>query len=298
VSQTSHLEPGSPNLEPGAAILETTHPNLKPRTSSLLPALLRLSSNPIARRELRGLVHQFKDWRLWVGVRLPKDARGWGVPAVAWFCLLPYIIWAALSNLDRVVPARAPVSGPSLAPMLDVMAICLVLLSVYLWGLAIALMAPSVTREREKETWESLKVTAATPEDIVLGLLGGRLLPVLGAYLLVGIVWVALLPHYAPLLEPYSPFQMGASHLAGYVLLSALMALCIGIVSMAASAWCKTSGRAVLMATTLGIVLCGAVGWTLLWAPWITGSLQAPVVLLGLTCLAYAAAIRVLKLER
>src|SRR5688500_17890924 len=108
-----------------------------------LQAVLRLRENPLAVREWRALGHQSRDWRRWAGLRIPKDARGWGFPVIAWFFLAPYIVWGALSLGRRVAPAYftfTPVPG---VPEIDILALCYAMVSIYPPIAAAALMAPS-----------------------------------------------------------------------------------------------------------------------------------------------------------
>lgn len=168
--------------------------------SGFLAALRHLPDNPILRREWRSLAHELRDWRVWLYLRQPRDARGWAVRALSWCALLPYALWAAL----KVLPAGVlPPAGGRW--YFDLLLLCYALVGFYLCLLATAVMAGSIVRERERETWEALRTTGTSYHDLLLGLLCGRLLPVLGTFLAAGMVWSYARPQYAPLLQRYAP---------------------------------------------------------------------------------------------
>src|SRR5262249_50059483 len=143
--------------------------------------LLGLADNPLARREWGGVVRQSRDWRLLVGPRGPPGARGWGPPAGPRCCILPLRL-AFLRPRVRGWPPP-PWGYLPAADMPDVLLMSFGLVGLYLCLIAVALMAPAIAREREKETWEILRATVASPREIVVGLLAGRLGPVLAGYL-------------------------------------------------------------------------------------------------------------------
>jgi ABC-type Na+ efflux pump permease subunit len=252
-------------------------------------AVRDLPQNPLAQREWRGLLHQSRDWRLWVGLRIPKDARGWGVPAVVWFSLAPYIVLGALHLANRVAPGTFRYPPEPGIPHIDALALCMVLLCVYIALLGVALMAPTLTRERERETWESLRTTIASPHDIVLGLLAGRLGPVLAAHLLVGLVWVLLRPHYAPQLQSVAPFTLDQPQIALLVWLGAAATLALSTVAAAASAHCRSTAMALVLAAAatfvfafLAVIAAVAVG----------GPLGLLALSAAVTLAAYGSAVR------
>ena len=224
--------------------------------ASFLQAVRALPENALARREWRGFVHQARDWRLWLGLRVPKDARGWGLPSVVWFCLVPYVVWISLSLAARIVPQYFTYPPQAGMPTIDILALCVGVLGLYVCLIAVALMAPSITREREKETWDTLRTTVASPHDILLGLTVGRLGPVLAAYLAVGLFWVVARPHYAPLLQPYSPFRLDPLQLALLVVQVSCATVAIGLVALAASARCRSTTLAVVVSVGVAL-LCG-----------------------------------------
>lgn len=253
--------------ESGSAALTTVRPGSS-AAGSFAGAVRALRENPIARRELRGLVRQARDWRLWVGLRLPRDARGWGMPAVVWFSLAPYVVWSALALLHRFMPkltsdpmgieVALPGSAPGLGGsqgFIDVLGLCFLLLGLYVCGAALAVMAPAVARERQQETWESLRSTTTSPHEILLGLLVGRLLPVLGAFFVASVAWVAAYPHYTRLLRPLAPFTLLQGDLAAGLFLMLLGATTVGLIATAASARSRSAGTAVVAGAV------GAVGF-------------------------------------
>lgn len=231
----------------------------KAGSGGFLRALLGLPHNPLALREWRGLAHQARDWRLWLGLRIPKDARGWGVPAIVWFALAPYIVLGALRLANRISPGTFQHPPQPGLPQVDALGLCMGLLSLYGALIAIGLMAPVITRERERETWESLRSTTTTGHEIVLGLVAGRLGPILAALAAVGLAWILLRPHYAPLFQPLAPFTLDARQVGLLVLLSCAVCLALGLLATATSACCRSTGMAVVAATAGALVL-GALG--------------------------------------
>lgn len=260
---------------------------------SFLAAVRGLPDNPLARREWRGLLRQSRDWRLWVGIRLPADARGWGMPSLALCCLLPYFLGFLLGVLHRVLPAQYGFLPPREMP--DILAISFGLVGLYLSLITIALLAPALSRERERETWDALRSTITSPHEILVGLLVGRAGPVFATYLLVSLVWVATRSTYVPLFAPHAPFRLG--YLALAVLLAELAAIGIAVagISLAASAAHRSSGRAVLTSLTASLVLGGGVGAALWLLPQWLGLLMTIPVCLFIADRGYAGALRRLR---
>jgi len=244
--------------------------------AALRAALLSLRDNPIASREWRGLVHQSRDWRLWVGLRIPKDARGWGLPAVAWFCIVPYVLWAALASLYRFTGISMR-GLPSEFP--DLLFLCFAICSVYACMIAVALMAPAVTRERERETWETLRATVTSRDEIALGLLVGRLGPVLLALAATWLFWALARPHYAPLLQPYAPFRLNLPQIALVAAENVAVTLALGTMALAMSARFRTSGMAIVASAAGALVFCFLIALATLF------SSAGPVAILGLSVL-------------
>ncbi len=268
-------------------------PHSPPRTS-LLSALAELPENAIARREWRALGHQSRDWRLWLGLRLPKDARGWGLPAIVWCAVIPYALWGiARIAIPWVEKQVGPLSTAQALGIPDALMLCCSLVGLYLALISVALMATAVTREREQETWESLRTTAASSDDILLGLLAGRLGPPLLGFLLVGVFWVATLGHTTELLSRYLPTRMDGPALGWLVLESVLMALSLGLVATAISTRCRRSGVAVVASTGASILLLlGAFGTYA-----VQGFTGAPILVLVLCAVVSGAAYAIARRE-
>lgn len=229
-----------------------------------------------------------------MGLRIPKDARGWGVPAIAWFGLAPYFALGALMIGRRIYPVAFDLTPTPGIPYVDVLALCYVLLGVYVVLISIAIMAPAVTRERERETWESLRLSVSSPHEILLGLLCGRLGPILAAHLATGLLWVLLRPHYAPLFQGLSPFTLDAPTLALLVWEVFLAALAAGLMATAFSVYSKTTGLALVLSAG-GLLVSAAVSILLV----LFGPLSGPVALLAwnllLAAVSYALAVRGLR---
>jgi hypothetical protein len=221
----------------------------------LFHALRHLPENAVARKEWRALGHQARDWRLWVGLRLPKDARGWGVPAVIWFVLAPYVIAGALRVGYHFSPQTfTPVPGFEV----DILALCFVLLGVYVCLMAIALMAPTISRERERETWEALRTTVASGHEILIGFIAGRLFPVLAAFMVAGLVWVLTRSHYAPMLQPFAAVRLDHPQIALLVWETLGVSLTLGLVALAASVQFRKTGTAIVVSAFAMFLLAGA----------------------------------------
>ncbi len=243
--------------------------------AGFLKALQGLPENPLARREWRGLQHQARDWRLWLGFRLPKDARGWGLPAILWFCIAPYVVWGALSIGHRVSPELFRYPPAPGIPYVDIVALCLVLLGVYTSLISIAVMAPAITRERERETWEAVRVSVSSPHEILLGLLAGRVGPILLAHFAAGLFWVLARPHYAPLLQPLSPITLDQPAIALLVWETGVAALAFGCMATAFSVYSRTTGLALVLSAA------GFVFWFFLLIPAVVlAPAGGPVVIL------------------
>src|SRR5947209_13606814 len=67
-------------------------------------ALVGLPRNAVLRRELRGWRRSSRDWRLWLGLRQPRELREWGLFAVVGFASAPYLVWASVAALRRYDP--------------------------------------------------------------------------------------------------------------------------------------------------------------------------------------------------
>lgn len=229
-----------------------------------------------------------------MGLRVPKDTRGWGVPAIVWFCLAPYFALGALLVGRRVYPPAFELTPTPGIPYIDVLALCYTLLGVYVVLISIAIMAPAITRERERETWESLRITVSSRHEILLGLVYGRLAPILAAHLLAGALWVLLRPHYAPLFQRLSPFTLDSGRLALLVGEVFVAALAAGLMATACSVYSKSTGVAVVLSAA-GFLLSTAISIFLVLA----APVSAPLALLlwnaALGAGSYALAARGLK---
>lgn len=255
-------------------------------------SLKSLSENALAQREWRGLLHQSRDWRLWVGLRVPKDARGWGLPAVAWCCILPYALALMLRWVQGWLPRQYGYLPPAAMP--DVLALSFGLVGLYLCLISAALMAPAITREREKETWETLRAAVGSPHEILVGLAAGRLGPVLAGYAAVAAFWWLTRPHYTPLFAHIAPFRLGPGELALLLVQMGALAAAAGAAALAASACLRTTGRAVLASTMVSLLLFGA--GALIWfgIPRLPGALLILVVAAAIGAASYRVALRAL----
>lgn len=230
--------------------------------SGFLEALRRLPDNPILRREWRSLAHELRDWRVWLYLRQPRDARGWAVRALAWCALLPYALWAALARLPAGLLAAVG------RGYVDLLLLCYALVGLYLCLLAAAVMAGSIVRERERETWEALRTTGTSCHELLLGLLCGRLLPVFVIYLAAGMVWSYARPHYAPLLQRYAPVFASGPQIALLVWEWALLGAGAGTLALAISAHARRMAPANAWSAA-GVIV------------WVTGLLALLVILPG-----------------
>jgi hypothetical protein len=244
--------------------------------------------NPVALREWRALRQTCADWRLWLGLRLPRHASAWGLPAIAWFAFLPYLLWVLMAGVRRF--SGQDFFFPDEMPF-DAMLLGLVLCGGYAALTSGLLMATTIAGERGKGTLDSLRCSLG-PNDILIGFLLGRQAPVLVAWLAVGLAWALLQPQYTPLLEPYSPFSMGPPELALHVWVLGAVCLAWGCLGLACSVrartgWAAIAGIAVAMTVHLVLLVPAAL---------LVPERFAPLALLG-TCvvtaaLAYRAAAR------
>lgn len=232
-----------------------------------------------------------------MGLRLPKDARGWGMPAILWFCLAPYIVLGALSTGARFFPEVFLYAEHPGIPVFDILALCQVLLGIYVAMISMVVMAPAITRERERETWETLRVSVSSPHEILLGLLVGRVGPILGSQLIAGLLWVLLRPHYAPLLQPYSPFRLEAPALALLVWEILIGSLSLACLATAFSVYCRTTGLALVLSASGFLLWAGLLIAGILVAP-LPGPLFFLLWSLGTAGAAYSLAARGLERSR
>jgi ABC-2 family transporter protein len=214
--------------------------------------------NPIVRRELHGFGHRLRDWRLWVGIRLPREPREWGLPAITWFALAPYIQWVLLLALERFNPSLMRYADPG-----TIFGVFVLGLGFYACAVAVVIGATTVTREREQATWEQVAVTPMTTAELVLGYWISRALP-LGLGVLVSLsTWVLLYPHYMPLLERLGPFGWNQVDLISFGIWLLIEVLFLNAVGLMFSTLCRSSAVAATVAfggvVLIELLLLGAV---------------------------------------
>jgi hypothetical protein len=206
--------------------------------------------NPIVRRELRGFGHRLRDWRLWVGLRLPREPREWGLPAITWFALAPYIQWVLLLGLRRFNPSLREYVDPG-----AIFGIFLFGLGLYTCIVATVIGATAITREREQATWEQVAITPMTTVELLLGYWLSRVIP-LGLGSLVSLLtWVLLYPHYMSLLERLGPFDFSQTYLLAYGLYLLVELLFLSALGLMFSTFCRSSAAAATLALTGAVVI-------------------------------------------
>jgi ABC-type transport system involved in multi-copper enzyme maturation permease subunit len=206
--------------------------------------------NPIVRRELHGFGHRLRDWRLWIGLRLPREPREWGLPAITWFALAPYIQWVLLLALGRFSPSLLQYAGPG-----DIFALFLLGLGFYACAVATVIGATTITREREQVTWEQVAVTPMTTAELVLGYWLARALPLVLGVLVSLSVWVLLYPHYMPLLERFGPVDLSQKELLFFGLWLMVDILSWNGLGLMFSTLCRSSAVATVAAVVCLIVI-------------------------------------------
>ncbi len=236
-------------------------------------ALLTLRENAIAAREWRSLRKSLRDWRLWFGLRIPRDAREWGVPVIGWTALIPYIVWGIMLMVGRVSPAFVA-DLPRLR--IDMTAICLWVYSGYSVLMSAIIMASAVTRERERETWDLVRSAALSRHEVLLGLLSGLLGPILLTQALVGVLWVLLEPHYRALLREVAPLFASPLQIAEIAIIALYASLAMGCVALAISSACRRTSVSVV----LSIISVAMVPVVTLGALWLL-TRQWPTVWVG-----------------
>jgi ABC-type transport system involved in multi-copper enzyme maturation permease subunit len=214
--------------------------------------------NPIMEREWRGFLPRLRDWRLWIGVRLPRQPREWGLPAISWYLLAPYVQWVILILLFRIDPWMKAFITPG-----GIFGIFIAGLGWYACGVAAAIGAATVTRERERGTWDQLAVTPLSRWDLVVGYwLAGALPLALGIGISVA-GWVLLYPHYLSLLEALGTFETRQEDLLRYGILLLARVVALTALGIALSAACArttvataaaVAGAALVLLAELGIV--------------------------------------------
>jgi ABC-type transport system involved in multi-copper enzyme maturation permease subunit len=206
---------------------------------------MSLFQNPIVLRELRGFRYQLRDWRLWVGLRIPREAREWGLPSLVWLSTLPYACWALLSLMHRIAPRDAQILT---LHAVDFFAIIVLVLSLYTWGISTVIGATCIAREREQETWEQVLATPVTNTEMVVGYWLARALPlVLGVGTSVGI-WVLLYPQYRELLKPLGAFTLSQRDIMGYGAQLLIRVVAFSAMGVTCSMFCRRQPQAVAVA--------------------------------------------------
>ncbi len=257
-------------------------------------ALLGLPRSPIFLREWRSLRRVLTDWRLWLGLRFPRDSRAWGVPALVWCIFVPYACAWMLRVLDSSLRPGGLQTLREIPGLIHPVHMCVLVTGLYAAIICIAVMAPAITREREQRTWDALRTTRTGPHEIVVGLLAARIGPVVLAFLLVAATWVLLLPHYAPMFDSVLPLRGGVAAIAAYSLLMVLGMTSVGLIATGCSVVARRTGPAVVAAMSISILaaaLALVLGLTLPpdARPW------AAAVLPVLGTLGYVIAIRQLR---
>jgi hypothetical protein len=200
----------------------------------------------------------------------------------------------ALSVGKKVYPAAFDLTPQPGIPYIDVLALCFALLGLYVVLISIAIMAPAVTRERERETWESLRLSVSSPHEILVGLMAGRLGPILAAHLGAGLFWVIARPNYAPLLQRLSPVTLSGPTIALLVWEIFVAAVAGGLMALAFSVYSKTSGLALVLSSA-GFLLSLAATLVLIWVTPASGPLTVVVWNGAVGVSAYLLALRGLR---
>jgi ABC-type Na+ efflux pump permease subunit len=208
-----------------------------------------LSENPLILREQRVWRRRMRDWRLWLGLRVPRGAREWGLPAVVWFALAPYVIWASVVLLRRVAP------GLPAADNVVIFEIVVFALMLYACLVIAVSTAAAVAGERQQATWESILATPLSGAELVVGNLLARAGPTLGGVLLAILVWAVARPHYATLLEPVGGIDIPAADFPVFGGAMLLRMLTIGAAGIAVSSRSCRLGSASAGAIALALML-------------------------------------------
>jgi hypothetical protein len=209
--------------------------------------------NPILCRELRGFAPRLRDWRLWLGVPLPRQPREWGLPAVAWYTLAPYVQWVLLLALRRADASLLQFASPSL-----LFSVFIVGLGFYACAVSVVVGATTITREREQATWDQVIATPLKSGELAQGYwLGGAGPIVLGVTVSLG-GWLLLYPHYLALLEPLGSFEVTAGDLCRFGLLLGARVMALNAVGLAISTLCRRSTFPAAAGVTVAVLIVGA----------------------------------------
>lgn len=209
--------------------------------------------NPIVCREWRGFAPRLRDWRLWTGLQLPRQPREWGLPAVAWFVLAPYIQWALLLLLRRVDATLLQYATPT-----QLFSVFIIGLGFYACVVSSVIGATAITRERERQTWEQVLVTPLSSGELARGYWLGGAGPIALGVTVSLLGWLLLYPHYLGLLEPLGPFDLTREDLARFGLLLLVRVAALGAVGLAISTVCRRSTLAAAAGVTAAVMILGA----------------------------------------
>ncbi|MCC2669155.1 MAG: hypothetical protein K0Q72_1626 [Armatimonadetes bacterium] len=220
-----------------------------------LAALRTLPQNPLLQREWRAFVHDLRAGPLF---RRPRTVRAWVIPAVASGAVLPYGVWLLVTLAYQAAPVAA-----SLLRELDTLGAFQVWSGVLQSLLALLLVAPTIAGERERRTWEGLRTAGLSSHELLLGSLVGRLGPLLAGSLVCGLLWMALRSHYAPLLQPYSPYTMHWIEVGVLATDIAAVILGSGFLALAASTWSDNTRAALIAALVAWLALLLAISGVL-----------------------------------
>ena len=256
-------------------------------------AFFTLRENPIAAREWRSLRKSLRDLRLWLGLRIPRDSREWGVPVIAWTALVPYVTWGMMLITRRLDPEFVA-DLPRLR--IDITAGCFLLFCGYSVLMSAVIMASAVTRERERETWDLLRSAALGRHEVLTGLIGGLLGPILAAQAIVGAVWLVTRPHYRALLREIAPVFFSPMQVAEIVIATLFASLALGVVALAFSTVSSRSRVSVALSVTAAVSLPLIIAfWYQMMAERLAGAIEIVGLCCGITGIAYYVAYRRLK---
>ncbi len=233
-------------------------------------AVTAILDNPIAIQEWRRLRRRAGSWRAWVGLKRPLDPTVWGAPVILGYSAAPHGLWVVLACLRYFDLIR---KGKILFDPLSRLAL---LLSFYVVAVSLVLGATAITHERERGTWDQLKVTPLSRRERGAGFLWGRLGPVWACALTTAGLWLLLQPSYSALLSGLLEAGPSRSRLAQGTVITLGLSLLMGEIGLLTSARCKNTATSVVMAALMAVPLavvggCGLGGALLMCDALITG---------------------------
>jgi ABC-type transport system involved in multi-copper enzyme maturation permease subunit len=190
------------------------------------------------------------DWRLWLNMRVARDPREWGVPAIAWFAVGPYVLLALAWTLTTLWPA-----GAVYLREIDALSALLVPLVAYTVIVSLVLGVTSISRERASRAWESLLATPVTGADIVLAKFVSAVAPVVSALLVSTTVWMVTHFHYLPLLKKYTAAALTSLELVRLGLGGATAALAWCAAGLLAASLTRSPSAALLLGVSLALTV-------------------------------------------